>query len=74
MKYELLGKNDTMSPIEQVLHNRGIDDVEKFLGAGENPGVLNHYSRLDNIDEAVSCLLQHIGGGNNIWVQVDPDV
>src|SRR5699024_7103339 len=35
------------------------------------------YSKLNNIDKAVDCLLKHIGGGNktiNVWTKIDPDV
>ncbi|PAV30316.1 hypothetical protein CIL05_07550 [Virgibacillus profundi] len=74
MKYNLKGNNNILSPLEQILHNRGVTDVDGFLKAGSDHSVTNHYSKLDNIDKAVDCLLKHIGGDNNIWVQVDPDV
>lgn len=64
-------------PLETVLHNRGIDDVEQFLKAQDDITVTDHYSKLNNIDKAVDCLLKHIGGGNktiNVWTKIDPDV
>lgn len=74
MEYKLIGENNIFSPLETILHNRDIKDIDAFLKAGNNPEAENHYSLLKNIDRAVECIVQHIGGGSKIWVQVDPDV
>lgn len=76
MKYKLIGNNNYIMPMETVLQNRGIDDVELFLQAQNDASVTDHYSKLNNIDKAVDCLLKHIGGDRNIrvWSKVDPDV
>lgn len=71
MKYELIGKNNLLSPIETVLRNRGIEDIQSFLHTSEKDII--HWSKLRNIDEAVDCLLKHIEIGSKIFVQVDAD-
>lgn len=74
MEYNLIGNNNILTPLETVLHNRGIEDVEQFLKAGEDKSVTNHYSKLRNIDKAVECLLEYIENNRKIFVQIDPDV
>lgn len=73
MKYNLIGENNFLSPLEQVLKNRGIQDIKGFLKAGNDKSVTNHYSKLDNINAAVDCLIKHVRGDNGIFVQVDSD-
>lgn len=72
MKYNLIGSNNILSPLETVLHNRGIKGTNKFLKAGEDKSVTNHYSKLKNIDKAVDCLVSHVERDAVIFVQVDP--
>lgn len=74
LKYKLIGNNNYLQPLETVLSNRGIEDVDSFLNARYDSSVVTHYSTLKNIDEAVDTLLQAIGGDKNIWIKYDPDV
>ena len=72
MKYNLIGDNDYLfNPIETILKNRGIEDIERFLNLDES--VTNHWNRLKNIDKATSCLLKHIEKNSKIFIQVDGD-
>lgn len=71
--YKLIGENSFFNnPIEQVFKNRGIpsEDMEWF----KNPTPYEYDSSLlDNIDEAVSLLLDHIKKDNHIHLQIDKD-
>ena len=72
MKYNLIGDNDYLfNPIETILKNRGIEDIERFLNLDES--VTNHWNRLKNIDKATSCLVKHIEKNSKIFIQVDGD-
>lgn len=71
MKYELIGKNNLFNPIETILTNRGIEDIQSFLHI--TPDVINHWNKLINVDKAVDCLLKHIELNGNIFIQVDSD-
>ncbi|WP_064214327.1 DHH family phosphoesterase [Anoxybacillus flavithermus] len=72
MRYKLIGVNDYLiNPIQTILNNRGIKDIEKFLNLDES--VVNDWSLLKNIHRAVECLLTHIEANGNIFVQVDSD-
>lgn len=73
MKYELIGKNNLFNPLEQVLINRGVENPTEYLKSFEDKSVVNHYSKLKNIDKAVGCLLKHLDRNNKIWIQVDSD-
>jgi single-stranded-DNA-specific exonuclease len=71
MKFELIGKNNYLKPIETVLTNRGIEDIQSFLSVSQKDTI--HWSKLKNINEAVDCLLQHIKKESKVFVQVDSD-
>jgi single-stranded-DNA-specific exonuclease len=71
MRYEIIGKNNLLAPLETVLRNRGIEDIQSFLHI--SPNVIIHWSKLINIDKAVVCFLKHIEKNNNIFLQVDAD-
>lgn len=71
MRYTLVGENDYLNPIETVLKNRGIEDIQSFLSVSEKNII--HWSKLKNIDNAVSKLLEHIEMNSKIFVQVDSD-
>src|SRR5699024_860227 len=73
LKYELIGKNNLFNPLEQVLINRGVKNPTEYLKSFEDKSVVNHYSKLKNIDKAVGCLLKHLDRNNKIWIQVDSD-
>lgn len=72
MRYELIGKNDYMiDPIKTILHNRGVEDIPKFLKLDES--VTYDWRLLKNMEKAVDCLLKHINEGSKIFFQVDAD-
>jgi len=73
MNYKLTDNslNDIYNPKETVLRNRGIEDVNTYLNLDDS--VLIHYSELDNIREAVECLLKHLENDSEVHILVDPD-
>jgi single-stranded-DNA-specific exonuclease len=73
MNYKLIDNslNDIYNPKETVLRNRGIEDVNTYLNLDDS--VLIHYSELDNIREAVECLLKHLENDSEVHILVDPD-
>lgn len=73
MKYELIGSNDYMlNPLETVLKNRGVEDIDKFLNVSIED--THHWSLLKNMDKAVDCLLKHVKKGSKIFIQYDSDI
>ena len=73
MKYELIGRNNFLNPIETILYNRGINDVERYLNASAKDVI--HHSKLKNIDKAVELLISKVKrGGLKVFVQVDADL
>ncbi|MGI6168444.1 MAG: DHH family phosphoesterase [Christensenellales bacterium] len=72
MQFQLIGKNDYLiNPIEVILHNRGIKNIDNFLTVNKNHTY--HYSQLKNIDKAVDCLLEHLQNNNIMFIQIDGD-
>lgn len=71
MRYELIGKNNILEPIETVLKNRGIEDIQSFFNISEKDTI--HWSKLRNMEKAVDCLLKHIKKESKIFLQVDSD-
>lgn len=71
MIYTLKGENDIFNPLEQVLKNREIKDIQKFLNPSIND--LIPYNALRNMDKAIYLLLRHIRDNSVIGVLVDPD-
>jgi len=73
MQYKLINNslNDIYNPKETVLRNRGIEDVDAYLNLDDS--VLIHYSELDNIGEAVQCLLKHLENDSEIHIINDSD-
>jgi len=73
MRYKLIENslNDIYNPMETVLKNRGIENPDEYLNL--NDSVLHHYSKLDNIEEAVECLLKHLENDSEIHIVVDSD-
>lgn len=72
MKYELIGSNDFIfNPMETILKNRGIQDIEKFLNLDES--VVHDYKLLKNINIAVKCLIKHVENKSTIYIQCDSD-
>lgn len=73
MKYELIGTNDyMMNPIDIILKNRGIEDIQSFLHTDESSVI--HWSKLRNIENAVECLIEHVKKGSKIFIQYDSDI
>jgi len=76
MKYKLIG-NDTiydynkLSLCERILLSRGVENPQKYLNTTDED--LHSYELLDNIDEAVKCLLSHVDNNDNICILVDSD-
>ena len=73
MQYKLIDNslNDVSNPIETVLLNRGIKDIQTYLNL--NSSVVQGYENLDNIQEAVQCFLKHYEAQNKIIVMPDSD-
>lgn len=74
LKYKLIGNNNYLQPLETVLSNRGIEDVDTFLNARYDSSVVTHYSTLKNIDRAVNAIIEFAKTGKRIWLKYDPDV
>ncbi len=67
-----MGSNDyVIDPIGEVLRNREVYNVIKFLNIDES--VVNSWKLLKNIDNAVKCLLHHLENDSVIFFQVDSD-
>lgn len=73
MQYKLIdgSANDLFNPIETVLHNRGINDVQSYLNLNES--VVQDYNDLNNMSEAVQCFLKHFENKDKILVMPDED-
>lgn len=73
MRYELIkdSLNDIDNPIETVLKNRGIENVDEYLNLDES--VIQDYNDLSNIQEAVQCFLKHYDAQDKIIVMPDSD-
>ena len=72
MDYQLISPRDaSMTALEQVLRNRGINDPYGYL----NTDVTNVYAPtlLDNIAEGAKMLVKHISQGSKVMVQIDSD-
>ncbi|NFH40830.1 DHH family phosphoesterase [Clostridium sporogenes] len=73
MKYKLIGNNNfTGNIIEEIFKNRNINNYEKILNANQNDEL--DYNLLDNMDEAIECLIEHLNKNHNILVVIDSDV
>lgn len=73
MRYKLINNslNDIYNPKETVLRNRGIKNVDTYLNLDDS--VLIHFSELDNIGDAVQCLLKHLENDSEIHIINDSD-
>lgn len=76
MKYKLIENslNDINHLIKTVLNNRGITNIEEFMSSNKEDIEQNSYKDLDNIENGVKTLLNHIRNRDNIALVVDPDV
>lgn len=71
MNYKLIGDNDIDHVKECFLHNRGIEDTDRYCHLTE--GCVNDYTNLNHIQEAVALYLQHVNNSNKITILVDCD-
>ena len=76
MKYRLIenSTNDITRIIRTVLNNRGITDIQTFMDSNKEDLEQNSFNDLNNINEGVDVLLQHINNEDMISLVVDPDV
>lgn len=73
MRYELIkdSLNDISNPIETVLKNRGIKDIQQYLNLSDS--AVQDYNDLNNMHEAVECFMKHYNSQNKIIVMPDSD-
>lgn len=74
MRYQLIAPRDeTLSAVEQVLFNRGINpkDIEHFKYPSVND--LVNPEKLEHIKDGVAMLISHIERNDKIFIQVDSD-
>jgi single-stranded-DNA-specific exonuclease len=73
VKYKLINgsANDINNIARTVLNNRGIHDINGFLNVNKTHCL--SYELLDNIGEAVQCMVKHIENKSNIHIVVDSD-
>lgn len=72
MKYKLIAPmNPRFSTIEQVLKNRGIQDIQHYLNTTD-ADILDP-KLLANIQEAAKMLVKHISNQSDIFIIVDGD-
>lgn len=73
MIYKLISSRKDVSPIEQVLVNRGFSskEIEKYLNLTDD--VLIDFKKLDNIEQAVRRVLKALCYQEQIYIQVDCD-
>lgn len=74
MKYELIqgSLNDLNNPIETILKNRGINDINKYLSLSK--ASRKSYKDLDYINEAIELFNKHYEAENPIGILMDNDV
>ena len=74
MRYQLIAPRDeAMSAVEQVLHNRGIklEDMERFKYPSQNDII--DPLQLKYMKEGAQMLIKHVGQNDKIFIQVDSD-
>ena len=72
MEFQLISpRRPSTSAIEQVLLNRGIEDVQHYLNTVDTD-ILSPLD-LDNIEEGAKLLVSHIAQGSKVLVIIDSD-
>lgn len=74
MDYKLIAPpNPLLTPIEQVLANRGIPipNISHYLNTTDADNL--SYDLLDNIKVGAQLLIKHLNDDKNIWVIIDAD-
>lgn len=72
MDYKLIAPpNPLLTPIEQVLANRGIPipNISHYLNTTDADNL--SYDLLDNIKAGAQLLIKHLNDDKNIWIIVD---
>ena len=59
-------------PAQTVLQNRGVVDYKAYMNLDSS--AFHSYELLENINEAVSCLLGHLNSNDDVHIVVDSDV
>ncbi len=72
MKIKLINEPILNNYAEELLHARGIEDIDSFLNPTEEH--LNDWRLLDNIEEGIQLLEKTIGEGGKTLLVVDPDM
>lgn len=74
MKYKIIGRNNynTNNLLYEILKNREIKDIEKFLNI--NDSVVTNPFDFKNMDVAIECYLKHLLNNSNILIIPDSDV
>lgn len=74
IKYELISPiQPGISMIEQILKNRGINNIKEFLNIEDNYIPPNTINYLKNVQQGVEMLIKHIKNNDTMLVQVDSD-
>lgn len=72
MEYQLIAERDKkLSAIEQVLRNRGIEDVEHYLNTSDEDII--DPATIERIEQGAKMLALHIANNSKIMVQIDSD-
>ena len=69
MKVKLVNADIKFNYVEELLRERGVDNVENFLQPG--PEHLQSWLDLDNIEEGIQLLEKTIGEGGKTLLIVD---
>lgn len=75
MKYKLIAPvQQNYSPIEQVLHNRGIEDINKYLKSSIKDINSPHELNSIQLRNGLAMLAYHIARNDKTAIIIDPDV
>ena len=67
MNYQLIAERDKkLSAIEQVLHNRGIEDVEHYLNTSDEDII--DPATIERIEQGAKMLALHIANNSKVMV------
>ena len=75
MKYKLIAPvQQQYTPVEQVLHNRGITDINKYIHSKFNDINPPRELGIDKLHEGLTMLAKHMGYQDKTAIIIDPDV
>lgn len=72
MNYKLIGSNDYSNVQNTIFENRDIKDAKHYINLSLKDEI--PFSNLDNMQEAIDCLENHIANKDQIDIVVDSDV